>query len=73
MTSNQTRILLIEDHAGYRETIELALDQEADMTPIGSFGSAEVALRDLQDETTHHPSPAACRREPIRQIHHRAS
>ena len=55
MTSNQTRILLIEDHAGYRETIELALDQEADMTSIGSFGSAEVALRDLQDEATPVP------------------
>jgi len=52
MTPNPTRILLIEDHAGYRETIELALDQEPDMAPIGSFGSAEIALRDLQNEAT---------------------
>ena len=46
--SQTIKVMLIEDHAGYRETITSALEQTADMELDGSFGTAEVALRSLQ-------------------------
>lgn len=46
--SQSIKVMLIEDHAGYRETITSALEQTADMELEGSFGTAEVALRSLQ-------------------------
>ncbi len=47
-----TEIMLIEDHPEYREVIGLALADEADMNLTGRFGSAEVAIRSLQDKST---------------------
>lgn len=41
--------MLVEDHPEYREVVELALGLEADMELIGEFGTAERALRHLQD------------------------
>lgn len=44
----KTRIMLVEDHTGYRETIAIALEQKDNMELIGQFGTAEIALRSLQ-------------------------
>jgi DNA-binding NarL/FixJ family response regulator len=45
-------IMLIEDHPEYREVIELALKKEDDLELISQFGTAERALRSLQDMST---------------------
>lgn len=42
------RIILVEDHAGYRETITIALEQHDNMQLAEQFGTAEIALRALQ-------------------------
>jgi len=49
-----TRIMLVEDHAGYREVITRALKREADLELISQFGTAEAALDSLQET----PRPA---------------
>ena len=41
--------MLVEDHAGYRETIALAIEQNEHMELIKQFGTAEIALRSLKD------------------------
>jgi len=43
------RIMLVEDHPEYREVVELALGRESDIELISKFGTAERALRSLQD------------------------
>lgn len=43
------RIMLVEDHAGYREVITRALKREADLDLASQFGTAEIALRSLQE------------------------
>ena len=48
---NKTRVVLIEDHAVYREIIELALRNRADVELLQTFGAAEVALRSLRGNT----------------------
>lgn len=50
--NNPIRIMLIEDHPQYRETIELALSCETDLSVVATFGAAEIALRNLQDPAT---------------------
>lgn len=45
------RIMLVEDHAGYRETIATALELEDNMELVGQYGTAEIALRKLQSST----------------------
>lgn len=45
------RIILIEDSVAYRKGIAFALEEQADMELIQQFGTAEIALRHL-DETT---------------------
>lgn len=47
------KVMLVEDHAGYREVITRALKREKNMDLISQFGTAEIALRALQN-------PAAC-------------
>ena len=47
--SSPIRILLIEDHAGYRETIAAALTPEHDLELVEAFGTAEIALRSMRD------------------------
>jgi DNA-binding NarL/FixJ family response regulator len=50
------RIMLVEDHPGYRQTINLALEAESDIELVSEFGTAERALRSLRDRDTHkHP------------------
>ena len=47
--NKKIRIMLIEDHAGYRETIAIALEQNENMELASQFGTAEIALRSLQN------------------------
>jgi DNA-binding NarL/FixJ family response regulator len=46
------RIMLVEDHPEYREVIELSMNKEDDLELISQFGTAEGALRSLQDMST---------------------
>jgi DNA-binding NarL/FixJ family response regulator len=46
------KVMLVEDHAGYREVITRALKKEEKIELISLFGTAEIALRSLQDMTT---------------------
>ena len=43
------RVMLVEDHPGYREVIELGLAREADIELISQFGTSEGALRALEE------------------------
>jgi DNA-binding NarL/FixJ family response regulator len=42
-------IALVEDHPEYREVIELALAKEADLELTDQFGTAEMALRKIEN------------------------
>jgi DNA-binding NarL/FixJ family response regulator len=46
------KVMLVEDHAGYREVIDRALKGEEQIELISQFGTAEIALRSLQDRST---------------------
>ena len=46
------RIILVEDHPEYRDVIEIALSKEPDLELVGEFGTAEAALRSLEDSAT---------------------
>ncbi|VGO13153.1 Oxygen regulatory protein NreC [Pontiella desulfatans] len=46
------KVMLVEDHAGYREVITRALKNQDAMELISQFGTAEIALRSLQDMST---------------------
>ncbi|MBK1879903.1 response regulator [Pelagicoccus mobilis] len=50
------RIMLVEDHPEYRDVIEIALSKETDLELVGEFGTAEAALRSLEDPARH-PKP----------------
>jgi DNA-binding NarL/FixJ family response regulator len=52
--TRKVRIMLVEDHPEYREVIELSMNKEDDLELIGQFGTAERALRSLQDMSTRH-------------------
>jgi two-component system nitrate/nitrite response regulator NarL len=43
------RVMMIEDHPDYREGVSLALETEPDIELTNTFGTAERALRSLQD------------------------
>ncbi|MFC1766540.1 response regulator [Planctomycetota bacterium] len=43
------RVMLVEDHAGYREVITRALKRVPNIELTSQFGTAEIALRSLQD------------------------
>lgn len=45
--SNPIRIILIEDHPGYRESLRLSLETETDIELVNEFGTAERALRNI--------------------------
>ena len=49
------RVVLIEDHPQYRETVELALGRTTDIHLIDSFGTAERALEALRDHAAWNP------------------
>jgi DNA-binding NarL/FixJ family response regulator len=46
------RVMMVEDHPEYREGIALALEPEDDIELTNRFGTAERALRHLQDRHT---------------------
>ncbi len=46
------RILLIEDHLGYRQVLEQAIKRLPDLELINQFGTAEGALRSLNTVTS---------------------
>ena len=46
------KVMLVEDHPGYREVISRALKNEEEIELISQFGTAEIALRSLQDMST---------------------
>jgi len=48
------RITLIEDQPEYREVIELALSKEPDLELTDQFGTAEMALRQIEDNSVSH-------------------
>ena len=45
---NTIRIMLVEDHPGYREVIERALKRVSHLQLVSQFGTAEIALRSVQ-------------------------
>lgn len=49
---DRIKVMLVEDHAGYREVIARALKSEEQIELISQFGTAEIALRSLQDMST---------------------
>ena len=51
--NNRIRVMLVEDHPEYREAIELALKKDPALELISQFGTAERALRSLEDSDTH--------------------
>ena len=44
------RVMLVEDNPRYREVIAFALKDQPGMKLTGQFGTAEIALRSLQDK-----------------------
>lgn len=48
------RIMLIEDHTGYRAAITSILEQTENMQLQSQFGTAEIALRSLEPPQTGH-------------------
>lgn len=50
------RIMLVEDHPGYREVIERAIKRVSHFEVISQYGTAEIALRSVQ-AATHPDTP----------------
>ena len=44
-----TKVMLVEDHAGYREVITRTLDSAPKIELVSQFGTAEIALREIQN------------------------
>ncbi len=44
-------IMLVEDHAGYREVIQQAISRDPHFNLISQFSTAEIALRSVQNHT----------------------
>jgi DNA-binding NarL/FixJ family response regulator len=45
------KVMLIEDNASYRKGIACTLEEEPDIELISQYGTAEIALRSIQDAT----------------------
>ncbi|MDA3926959.1 MAG: response regulator transcription factor [Kiritimatiellae bacterium] len=50
--NHKARIMLIEDHVGYREVITRALSNQPGIEIASQFGTAEIAIRSLQSVTS---------------------
>jgi DNA-binding NarL/FixJ family response regulator len=48
---NKIKVMLVEDNPSYRKGIACALEEEPDIELISQFGTAEIALRSIQDAT----------------------
>ncbi|WP_033367934.1 response regulator [Rubritalea marina] len=53
--SETIRIMMVEDHPEYREIVELAIGRQDDMELVSQFGTAERALRSLDDPGAEAP------------------
>lgn len=51
----QIKLILIEDSPAYRSVIKRTLEGETDITLINQYGTAEIALRNLQDSSNDAP------------------
>jgi two-component system nitrate/nitrite response regulator NarL len=49
---NNIRIIIVEDHPEFRETIEFVLGKEEGLELVNQYGNAELALRSLQNSNT---------------------
>ena len=57
MNKKTIRIMLVEDHIGYRETIAIALEQNENMELGSQFGTAEIASANCR---MRRPKPTGC-------------
>ncbi|MDG2166984.1 MAG: response regulator transcription factor [Opitutales bacterium] len=53
--SESISVMLVEDNAEYRAVVNLALDDERGIELISEFGTPEIALRTLLDNSKNHP------------------
>ncbi len=51
--SQHIRIMLVEDNPEYREVINLAIEDDPGLDVISQYGTADIALRDLQNRSDH--------------------
>jgi len=49
---NTIKIMVIEDHPEFRETLEFVINKELDMELLGQYGNAELGLRALESMQT---------------------
>ena len=56
-------VLLVDDHAVFRSSLRLRLEQEAGIAPVGEAGTAEQAIARARvlkpDVVADRPAPAA--------------
>lgn len=52
---NEVTITIIEDHLAFRNVIERTLETVPNLTLLSSYGTAEIALRDLEDRKAKCP------------------
>ncbi|MGJ8649408.1 MAG: response regulator [Opitutaceae bacterium] len=52
---NEVTITIIEDHLAFRNVVERTLKAVPNLTILSSYGTAEIALRDLEDRKTKSP------------------
>ncbi|MGJ8657460.1 MAG: response regulator [Akkermansiaceae bacterium] len=48
--SEKIQIMMVEDHPEYREIVEIAINRQPDMDLVSQFGTAERALRSLNEK-----------------------
>jgi DNA-binding NarL/FixJ family response regulator len=53
--SESISVMLVEDNPEYRAVVSLALDDEKGIELISEFGTPEIALRTLLDNSENHP------------------
>jgi len=53
---DKIKVMLVEDHPQYRDSISFAMELEPDIEPIIQFGTADQALRSLQN-TSNRSNP----------------
>lgn len=52
--SQPIRVMIVEDHPEFRDTVELVLGTQPDMEIASQFGNVELALRSLQESPESH-------------------
>mgnify|MGYP001068903938 CR=1 FL=1 len=54
MNTNKARIIIIEDNENYRKVISRTLKNEPDFELIKQYGTAEIALREIEHSPSEH-------------------